>query len=535
MIAFKQLQFLFAVHGLPCHLPRKLSGLRSLAAISPFFVPFLGFRSLRLIVLFFGFLSFFHSTQSAILAWDPSPDAVTPGMVSGYKLYYSTQTFTALSPGVSTNSAFTIVTVSGAQTTNVMVNGLTAGQAYYFAVTAYNAYGEESDISNVLQFTEETAANPSITITAPSVGTTFLTTDVVNIAASVQGFSLPVSRVDFFDGTALLSSVNNSPYQITTTFAAGAHSLTAKAVDSEGGVTSSAPVTITVNLPPNVPPSIVLNSPANNASFLTNEVVSITATASDPDGTIAKVEFFAGASLLKVRNASPYTASSSDLAVGTHTITARATDDRGAMTISPPISITIKVNQLPTIGLTSPANNSIFITGAPVSFGAFASDPDGTLAKVEFFAGSTLVGSKVTAPYSLTSTTLPAGSHAITARATDNKGGVTVSPPVTITIRENQKPAVALLDLANGALVSQPLMLRASASDPDGSIARVEFFAGETSLGVSTNSPYSVSPQLSAGFHVFTAKATDNDGGVTTSAAVQVGVRPKSPGNLIVQ
>ena len=45
----------------------------------------------------------------------------------------------------------------------------------------------------------------------------------------------------------------------------------------------------------NMPPSISLGSPANNATFTAPANITITAIAADSDGTISKVEFFAGA------------------------------------------------------------------------------------------------------------------------------------------------------------------------------------------------------------------------------------------------
>lgn len=71
--------------------------------------------------------------------------------------------------------------------------------------------------------------------------------------------------------------------------------------------------------------------------------------------------------------------------------------------------------------------------------------------------------------------------------------------------------------------VDVPLTLGATAADSDGSIAKVEFYDGSTRIDSDTGGPYSLSwTPATAGTHVLTAKATDNKGATTTSAAVNV-------------
>jgi hypothetical protein len=68
--------------------------------------------------------------------------------------------------------------------------------------------------------------------------------------------------------------------------------------------------------------------------------------------------------------------------------------------------------------------------------------------------------------------------------------------------------------------------LEAAASDPDGSIAGVEFFRGRTSLGSATSSPYRVMVTLEAGTYTITAQATDNQNATATSEPVTFTVNP---------
>src|SRR5688572_7320185 len=82
---------------------------------------------------------------------------------------------------------------------------------------------------------------------------------------------------------------------------------------------------------------------------------------------------------------------------------------------------------------------------------------------------------------------------------------------VTVTA-VNTPPTVSITSPTNGASFEGPtnLTVTATAEDSGGSIARVEFFNGSTSIGIDTSSPYSVSATFGLGTHVLTAIATDN-------------------------
>src|SRR6266545_2715238 len=79
-------------------------------------------------------------------------------------------------------------------------------------------------------------------------------------------------------------------------------------------------------------------------------------------------------------------------------------------------------DQPPTVALTSPTGGASFFAPATISLAATASDPDGTVVRVDFFKGNTLIGSSTTAPYTATWSNVPIGSYSITAKATDNSG-----------------------------------------------------------------------------------------------------------------
>jgi glucose/arabinose dehydrogenase len=84
-----------------------------------------------------------------------------------------------------------------------------------------------------------------------------------------------------------------------------------------------------------------------------------------------------------------------------------------------------------------------------------------------------------------------------------------------------QPPTVSLAAVTGGT-VGEPMTLTAQASD-NGSVVRVEFFDGSALIGSDTTSFYSLSwtPTI-AGVRNLTARATDNEGVQTTSAAISV-------------
>jgi plastocyanin len=91
----------------------------------------------------------------------------------------------------------------------------------------------------------------------------------------------------------------------------------------------------------NSPPTITINSPPDNSVFSAPASFTLAANASDPDGTVSQVEFFRGSTSLGIDTTSPYSVSVSNLAAGTYTLSAVATDDRGATNASPIANVSV--------------------------------------------------------------------------------------------------------------------------------------------------------------------------------------------------
>ncbi len=207
---------------------------------------------------------------------------------------------------------------------------------------------------------------------------------------------------------------------------------------------------LTANYPadvvPNQPPTVSLTAPAAGASIANTQTVTITAnpidndtvTTSDSDGSVVEVEFLANGTVLGKATAAPWSYNWSGMTAGTYKLVARAFDNKGFSGLSSPVEITITgtgpVNQAPTVSLTAPADNSTYTFGSSASLKAEANDTDGTISKVEFYAGTTLIGTDDSEPYEITWSQPAAGSYSLKAKAYDNNNASTESVAVNITI-----------------------------------------------------------------------------------------------------
>jgi hypothetical protein len=242
-----------------------------------------------------------------------------------------------------------------------------------------------------------------------------------------------VAKVEFFNGTVLLGSDTSSPYAFSwNNVPAGSYTLTAKATDNAGASTSSSALTVTVNA--NTPPAVSLTSPGGGTSFIAPASTTVSATATDAGGSVVRVDFYAGAILVGSDTTSPYSVSWSNVQAGFYTLTAKATDNGGASTTSASVSVTVNANQAPTVSLTSPSNGSNFSAPATISLTASATDVDGTVQKVDFYNGSTLLGTSTTRPFAFNWSNVSAGSYSLSAVARDNQGATAVSPWRDITV-----------------------------------------------------------------------------------------------------
>jgi len=395
----------------------------------------------------------------------------------------------------------------------------------------------------------------------------------VMIAAGVRSNNITITPID--NGQTNTETValklSESPLAIPQNYVIG-YPASAIVYISPAGVT-------------NIPPNVTIFAPTNGAKFTLPTDVQLAAFGGDPDGYVTSVEFFAGdRSLGVVSNgvivdppfqdgAGPgsraFFLTWSNPATGDYVLTAKATDDGGASTISSPIKIAVlqgppPTNQPPVVKIALPADGSSFFTPVDIPICAEADDRDGYVSTVEFFADRKSLGIKTNNPASagpmnpfcLVWSNVPPGTYTLTAVATDNDDGSTTSDPIKILVSQgppppptNSPPMVRMTSPPNGAVFRAPVNvpLYSFASDRDGSVSSVEFFAGTNSLGLGRGLCVEPLPMGGAPFicpsnifvlvwsnappggYVLTAVATDNGGASATSGPVKITVLASPP------
>ena len=277
---------------------------------------------------------------------------------------------------------------------------------------------------------------PVVKITAPANNAVFQLGDVATLKADASDPDGTVAKVEFYNGSTKLGEVTGSTYQFSwTTTAIGVFSITAKAYDNKNAVTTSEAVTVTVNAkptppPPNQPPKA--NAGADKELTLPANSLTLQGSGTDPEGgALAFAWTKTSGSTATLTSANTTNLTVSGMVEGVYTFLLTVTDDKGS-TATDEVLVTVKkaippVNQPPVVSITAPTNNSTVEQGTLITLKATATDPDGTVAKVEFYNGSTKLSEVSTAPFEFKWTGVGAGIYKITAKAYDNSGAVTTS------------------------------------------------------------------------------------------------------------
>jgi hypothetical protein len=185
-------------------------------------------------------------------------------------------------------------------------------------------------------------AAPTISITSPASLSTFLVGTNIGIAANAADADGTVDSVVFFVDAVKIATVAGAGPVYNTNWIAtvGSHILTARAYDNLLSSTLSAPVTVIIGNV--IPPTVNITAPVNGTTYVLGNTVNISAAAADADGTVDSVEFFVDGVKIGTDGSapSPYTFSW-PATVGVHSLTARATDNDHASTLSNGVSITV--------------------------------------------------------------------------------------------------------------------------------------------------------------------------------------------------
>jgi len=374
----------------------------------------------------------------------------------------ATQTYTSAS---STGANYSGIQSKDTSRSNTAATGATATEsaaeetnaissnAGTLATTHNGATVSETTVESAAESTTAEKSKPVVSLSLSESGSSFAKGTVLTIKTTATDKDGKIKQVSLYENGNWINKATAAPYSFTwSSDTVGTYYLYAKATDNDGYTTQSATTTINIieDKNSNEKPSVSVTSPGNGTSFNEGTTINLSAKATDTDGTITKVAFYAdGVWLGKVESA-PYAFTWSGAKAGVHEIYAVATDDDIGMTTSATVRLTVNSAPKliePTVTVTSPTDVSSVQEGTQVVIQANAADSDGTIKKVEFYDNGGLIGSDSTAPYSFSWDNALAGSHDIYAVATDNDNLKAESDTVRLTVNKN----------TSGSLVTYPV------------------------------------------------------------------------------
>jgi hypothetical protein len=273
----------------------------------------------------------------------------------------------------------------------------------------------------------------TVQVTSPSWFAQYTASATVTINAAASSTAGAITQVDFAYRTASGASFHigtdtTAPYSFDwTNVPAGDYYVYAIATDSTGETNTSDATPITVNPAPSI---VRINGQVTDGG------------GSGMSGL--RVTLSGTRTATAVTNSMGYYVFGNLPAGGSYTVTAPAN-----YTFTPPsytfnnltadeLSVdfnTTSFNTAPSVALTSPTDGLIVNAPADITLSATASDSDGTVTRVSFYNGATLIGSDTSAPYSFVWGVTTPGTYTITAAAWDNGGLRTISSAVTITVK----------------------------------------------------------------------------------------------------
>lgn len=487
-------------------------------------------------------------------------------LLSGSVAAAYAQSVSITGPSGSVNSSVAITgNVTGTTTVNVTANGSTAGLGNNgLATVSGNTWSIVWSPSRGGDYLIRAAAGAaSATTTLTFIGPPGVTLALTGGSGSVPAGSYrflnavpstdAIARVEFFlDGT-LIGTDTSAPYNLlfNAPESLGAHALTAVAYDNTGLTGNSNVVSINIGSAIGALPSIGINSPLNGAfvaQSVTGTVVTIpiSGTVADTDGSVQKVEVFVNGSNgtgsglasagVAVLNGNSWTINWSPTTIGTVSIVAIATDDKGNAVAAPALSVNVTDNTSPVVTLVLTPGTATLPVGAVRNIVANTTPSVGrAVVRVEFFVEGGKVGEDTTPPFTLRYTA-PAtpGTYILSARAMDNAGlARDAQVPLIVTAAVGASPTVNLITPGNNSTVvpNTPISLAATATAPGGNITSVQFYANGRPVGPPTPNgeapiltpPYTTNFTPTApGSYVIDAIATDDRGNTTVSNAATV-------------
>jgi subtilisin-like proprotein convertase family protein len=163
-------------------------------------------------------------------------------------------------------------------------SSVAAGSYTLSARVVYDAGNTVSSVAANISVANSVA--PTIALTAPANGASFTAPATISLAASVTPNGHSITKVQFYNGTALLGEDTTAPYAFDwTSVAAGSYTLTARAVYDAGSTVASSPITTTVQNISAIPDqanTTVINIPGSGMSSLYPSKITVAGLPTNP-------------------------------------------------------------------------------------------------------------------------------------------------------------------------------------------------------------------------------------------------------------
>lgn len=189
--------------------------------------------------------------------------------------------------------------------------------------------------------------------------------------------------------------------------------------------------------PANAAPQVTLTAPAPASEIPTPGVLTLTADASDSDGTVVSVEFFIDGASIGADDTAPYRLETPVPGPGDITLTVRARDDDGAAATSAPVTVVAVVaDGAPAIALSTPEDGQRYATPGGIDLSIRVTDGDAqNVVQVEYRADGQPVATSDSPPaFEARWVNPPPGELLVTATATTATGATSASAAAVIPI-----------------------------------------------------------------------------------------------------
>jgi hypothetical protein len=359
------------------------------------------------------------SGSSVVLSWS----ANTETDLAGYNVYQRTSTGIYGTPS------------SLGKVSTYTVSGLTAGNTYYFAVSALDNSSNESGNSSEVSATIPDSTIPTVAIASPTSSSTYATSTSSITLSGTASDNVGVTRVTWANtanGTSGIATGTTSWSISAISLAAGTNTITVTASDSAGN-TANDILTVTYAPPDTAVPVIAIASPTSSSTYsTTTSTVTLSGTASDNVG-VTRVTWANAANGTSgiATGTTSWSTSAISLIEGSNTLTVTASDSAGnksstilAVTYSVPKVVTTADTTKPVVTIKTPTANVSYSTrSSSLKLTGTATDNVGatkvTWANTANGTSGTATG---TASWSVSKITLKIGTNVIIITASDAAG-----------------------------------------------------------------------------------------------------------------